>query len=122
MPGVTGFEFSMAGGDKSQRVETSPFIMMVLGDFAGNAGNRHDDDPSWLMQVPVRNVDIDNIDQLWKTFAPQLEIEIEGVQLELEPTDLDDFHPDHLYNNLPLFAELRQLRQRLVDPRLRIGL
>lgn len=116
MPGVTGFEFSMAGGDKSQRVETSPFIMMVLGDFAGNAGNRHDDDPSWLMQVPVRNVDIDNIDQLWKTFAPQLEIEIEGVQLELEPTDLDDFHPDHLYNNLPLFAELRQLRQRLVDP------
>ena len=95
MPGVTEFEFSMAGGNKSQRVETSPFIMMVLGDFAGNSGKKNDDDPSWLMQVPVRNVDIDNIDQLWKTFAPQLEIEIEGVQLKLAPTDLDDFHPDH---------------------------
>ena len=116
MPGVTGFEFSMTGGDKSQRVETSPFVMMVLGDFAGNAGKKHEDDPSWLMQVPVRNVDIDNIDQLWRTFTPQLEIEIEGVQLTLEPTDLDDFHPDHLYNHQPLFAELRLLRKRLLDP------
>ena len=116
MSGVTGFEFSMTTGDKSQRVETSPFVMMVLGDFAGNAGKKNEDDPSWLMQVPVRNVDIDNIDQLWKIFAPQLEIEIEGVQLRLKPADLDDFHPDHLYNNLPLFAELRQLRKRLLDP------
>lgn len=116
MPGVTGFEFSMAGGNKSQRVETSPFVMMVLGDFAGNAGKKHDDDPSWLMQVPVRNVDIDNIDQLWKIFTPKLEIEIEGAQLTLEPADLDDFHPDHLYNHQPLFAELRQLRKRLLDP------
>lgn len=116
MPGVKGFEFSMATGDQSQRVETSPFVMMVLGDFAGNAGEKHDNDPSWLMQVPVRNVDIDNIDQLWNVFVPQLEIEIEGVQLTLEPADLDDFHPDHLYNNQPLFAELRRLRKRLLDP------
>jgi type VI secretion system ImpC/EvpB family protein len=106
----------MAGGDKSQRVETSPFIMMVLGDFAGNAGKEHESDPSWLMQVPVKNVDIDNLDQLWKTFTPRLEIEIEGVQLTLEPTDLDDFHPDHLYSSQPLFAELRRLRKRLLDP------
>jgi type VI secretion system protein ImpC len=116
MPGVKGFEFRMATGDQSQRVETSPFVMMVLGDFAGNAGEKHDNDPSWLMQVPVRNVDIDNIDQLWNVFVPQLEIEIEGVQLTLEPADLDDFHPDHLYNDQPLFAELRRLRKRLLDP------
>ena len=116
MPGGMDFEFSMAGGKTSQRVETSPFVMMVLGDFGGNAGKITDDDPSWLMQVPVRNVDIDNIDQLWKVFTPKLEIDIEGSPVVLEPGDLDDFHPDYLYNNQPLFAELRKLRQRLLDP------
>lgn len=116
MPGVMGFEFSLAGGKKSQRIETSPFVMMVLGDFAGNAEKKTDNDPAWLMQVPVKNVDIDNIDQLWKSFAPKLEIDIEGTLVELEPRDLDDFHPDHLYRNQPLFAELRKLRDRLLDP------
>jgi len=116
MPGVMGFEFSLAGGKKSQRVETSPFVMMVLGDFAGNAGKKADDDPAWLMQVPVRKVDIDNIDQLWKNFAPRLEIDVEDTPVILEPRDLDDFHPDHLYRHQPLFAELRKLRSRLLDP------
>ena len=116
MQGRTGFEFSYSGGDKSQRVETSPFVMMVLGDFGGQTSRDADTDPAWLMQVPVRNVDIDNIDQLWKVFAPRLEIDIEGAVLTLEPTDLDHFHPDHLYEEQPLFEELRQLRKRLLDP------
>ena len=37
MPAVKGFEFDMVAGRKSQRVETSPFVMMVLGDFGGIA-------------------------------------------------------------------------------------
>ena len=116
MPGVMDFEFSTASGQKSQRIETSPFVMMVLGDFAGNADKMTDHDPAWLMQVPVRNVDIDNLDQLWKVFAPKLKINIEGTPLTLEPGDLDDFHPDHLYRNQPLFEDLRRLRKRLLDP------
>lgn len=116
MSGGMGFEYGFGGGDKSQPVETSPFVMMVLGDFGGHTNKNADADPAWLMQVPVRNVDIDNIDQLWKVFSPSLEIDIEGVQLMLEPTELDDFHPDQLYAQLPLFADLRQLRKRLLDP------
>lgn len=116
MAGGIGFEFGFAGGDKSQRVETSPFVMMVLGNFGGHTNKSADTDPAWLMQVPVRNVDIDNIDQLWKVFKPRLTIDIQGVPLTLEPTDLDDFHPDHLYTEQPLFAELRNLRKRLLDP------
>ncbi|MGA9573502.1 MAG: type VI secretion system contractile sheath large subunit [Lysobacterales bacterium] len=116
MPGEIGFEFSMPGGDKSQRVETSPFVMMVLGDFGGGSNRKNDQDPAWLMQVPVRNVDIDNIDQLWRFFAPVLDIDLEGVSVRLEPAGLEDFHPDKLYQSQPLFAELRQLRQRLLDP------
>lgn len=116
MTGKMGFGFDFAGGDKSQRIETSPFVMMVLGDFGGHANKNADSDPAWLMQVPVRNVDIDNIDQLWDVFTPSLSIDVQGVALTLEPTDLDDFHPDNLYRDQPLFAELRSLRQRLLDP------
>lgn len=116
MSGGMGFEYGFSGGDRSQPVEASPFVMMVLGDFGGHADKSAETDPAWLMQVPVRNVDIDNIDHLWKVFTPKLEIDIEGVQLTLEPADLDDFHPDELYRQQPIFAELRQLRKRLLDP------
>jgi type VI secretion system protein ImpC len=116
MPGRLEFEYGLGGGDKPRRVETSPFVMMVLGDFGADTNRKHDQDPAWLMQVPVRKVDIDNIDQLWRIFAPKLEIDIEGVSVTLEPADLDDFHPDQLYRSQPLFAELRQLRQRLLEP------
>ncbi len=116
MPGRLEFDFEMAGGNKSQRVETSPFVMMILGEFGGNIESKANSDPAWLMQVPVRNVDIDNINQLWSVFEPRLEIDIESSTVELAPTDLDDFHPDHLFNTLPLFAELRKLRKRLLDP------
>ena len=34
----------------------------------------------------------------------------------MEPTDLDDFHPDNLYRQQPVFADLRDLRNRLLDP------
>jgi len=111
-----GFEFGWAGGDQSQRVETSPFVMMLLGDFGGNTNLAHDRDPAWLMQVPVRSVDIDNIDKLWRAFSPSLEFDIDGVAIRLEPTSLEDFHPDQLYRSQPVFDSLRQLRKRLLDP------
>jgi len=115
MPGRMGFEFGWAGGDQSQRVETSPFVMLVLGDLGGSSNLKHDQDPAWLMQAPVRNVDIDNIDQLWQVFSPSLEFAIEDVAIRLEPTSLEDFHPDQLYRSQPLFDRLRELRKRLLD-------
>lgn len=116
MPGRMEFEYGWTGGDQSQRVETSPFVMMVLGDFGGNANQEHDQDPAWLMQVPFKNVDIDNIDTLWQVFSPSLELDIDGVAVKLEPTDLEDFHPDRLFRSQSLFDHLRQLRKRLLDP------
>lgn len=114
MPGRIEFEFSTTSGRQVQRKQDSTFVMQVLGDFAGHM--THPDDPAWLMQVPIRTVDLDNINQLWSHFTPRLSIEIEGCLLSIEPRSLDDFHPDQLYRNLPVFEELRQLRRRLVEP------
>ena len=108
------FGFSTASGKQSQARQDTPFVMQVLGDFGGN--QRHAKDPGWLMQVPVRQVDLDNIDGLWLHFSPRLDIEIDDYPLTIEPRSLDDFHPDQLYKSLPVFEELRQLREKLQDP------
>jgi len=110
------FEFGSTGGTKPQRKESSPFVMLALGNFAGNTRKNTQPDPALLMQISVRQVDIDNIDSLWGVFKPTLELDIAGNRVELAPRDLDDFHPDQLFQQLPLFAELRQLRKRLLDP------
>jgi len=116
MPGRMEFELRPAGGSQPRRTESSPFVMLVLGDFAGNIGKTANSGAAALTQVPVRQVDIDNIDQLWTVFEPALELDIDGTRVEVSPRDLDDFHPDQLFQRLPLFAELRQLRKRLLDP------
>jgi len=115
MPIKLEFEFSAATGSQAQRQQDDPFVMLALGDFSGHA-DRHPNDPSWLMQVPVRSVDLDSIDQLWAHIKPRLDLNIEGCQVCFEPSALDDFHPDQLYRALPVFEELRQMRKRLLDP------
>lgn len=116
MPDAMDFEFNMGGDNKPRRVETSPFVMLVLGDFGGSICKEPDSAPGSLIQAPVRQVDIDNIDKLWSVFAPRLEIEIEESLVRFEPRDLDDFHPDHLFRSQALFRELRKLRERLLNP------
>lgn len=116
MPGIMEFEFGSAGSNIPKRKESSPFVMLVLGNFAGNTRKNTHPDPALLMQIPVRQIDIDNIDQLWGVFTPALELDIAGHHVEFAPRDLDDFHPDQLFHHLPLFSELRQLRKRLLDP------
>ncbi len=110
------FELRPAGDSKPGLKESSIFVMLVLGNFAGNTGENTESDPAMLMQVPIRQVDIDNIDQLWAVFEPALELDIDGTRVEFAPADLEDFHPDQLFQRLPIFSELRKLRKRLLDP------
>lgn len=115
MPGKLEFEFSTATGSQTQRKQDDPFVMLVMGDFGGHS-ERHPNDPSWLMQVPVRKVDLDSLGRLWTQIKPRLNLSIEDCPVCIEPLDIDDFHPDHLYRSLPVFKDLRQIRKRLLDP------
>jgi anion-transporting ArsA/GET3 family ATPase len=64
-------------------------------------------------------VDRDNFDEVLARLAPALEIPLAGggPRVALRFAELDDFHPDQLYDRLPLFRSLRDTRQRLADPR-----
>ncbi|HWQ53231.1 MAG TPA: type VI secretion system contractile sheath large subunit [Bryobacteraceae bacterium] len=83
----------------------TPFRILLMGDFSGRAGQGLED-ASLQGRRPIF-VDRDNFEQVMEKL---------GVSLPcLTFAELDDFHPDRLYRQLPVFSGLRRLRERLED-------
>lgn len=77
-----------------------PFRILVLGDF-GAATNK-----------PIF-IDRDNFDQVLGKLAPSVDLPVFG---QMRFRELDDFHPDRLYQRLEVFKTLRDTRDKLEDP------
>ncbi len=77
------------------------FRILVLGDFGATA-------------APARAVlvDRDNLEQVMKRLDVRLELPGAGT---LRFRELDDFHPDRLYQSLDLFKGLREMRANVDD-------
>jgi type VI secretion system protein ImpC len=94
----------------------TPFRILLLGDFAGRGDraapkSRSDADPL--------RVDRDDVDATLARLAPELQLDFPGAasgRLTLRFRTLEDFHPDHLYEELDVFRTLRTARGRLNDP------
>ncbi|MGC8793803.1 MAG: type VI secretion system contractile sheath domain-containing protein, partial [Bryobacteraceae bacterium] len=90
----------------------TPFRVLLLGDFGGRANRGLFEIGPALAQRPVLRVDRDNFDQVLARLRPSLQL---GPHLGLTFRELDDFHPDRLYQSLEIFHRLRDTRQRLAD-------
>ncbi|MEP7214008.1 MAG: type VI secretion system contractile sheath large subunit [Acidobacteriota bacterium] len=99
-------QFSMESGT-GRIIEDQPFFMLVTGDWSADATRKPLDNRS------VTEVDRDNCDEVLARVAPVLDLEINGHRISLNFLSIDDFHPDRLFAQVPLFAELRSLRSRL---------
>ena len=101
---------------RPERVTEGALRILVMGDFSGRgAGEGHAD----LASRPVLPVDIDNFDATMGRLAPELALsgdEPAPWQTTLAFEELDDFHPDRLARELEVFADMRRLRARLLDP------
>ena len=121
MPGRVGFEFRFSQprkGDRAPRSDESPLRMLVLGDLSGR-DQRRADTTADLATRAVVSVDVDNFDRVLSSMAPRLQLPMgnsTATPTTIEFRQLDDFHPDRLYRDLPLFAALRETRLRLQDP------
>jgi type VI secretion system protein ImpC len=107
------------GSEAAEPLSDSPFCVAVLGDFSGRA-NRGvvEAGPELAGRQPLR-VDRDNFDDVLARLAPHVQIApFRGSEsiLSLRFAQLDDFHPDRLYERLPVFQSLREMRSRLEDP------
>jgi len=116
MPAHMDYDFSFGGGAEGSRREQKPFNLLVLGNFRGRADQPPDSSVSPVAKRKIVSLDLDNREELWSVFEPSVTFRMKSGSIEFAPRDIDDFHPDELYRNLPIFADLRKLRKDLQDP------
>ena len=88
------------------RARSEPiFRIGIVGDFSASDGAT-----AW-------RVDRDDFDEVLAQASPTLQLDLEnGLSAQVRIRDIDDFHPDQLFERVPQFAQLRALRARLADP------
>lgn len=88
-----------------------PFHILLLGDLSGNG-----DKPELSKRRPVV-VDRDNFDEILQRFDVRLDLDLhqDGKSLiSLRFGELDDFHPDRIFEQVSVFSDLRDIRRRLL--------
>lgn len=94
--------------------EETPFRIAILGDFSGRANRGVDGGPRLRGRRPIA-VDIDNIDDVLAQLGVALELPGPDEPVRMRFESLDDFHPEALYRDVPLFSELRHRRERALE-------
>lgn len=107
-----------AGEDSSgaHPTEETPFCIAILGDFSGRA-NRGISDAKTVGKRRAWLVDRDNFDEVLARSGAEIQLPMdESGTLRLRFSEIDDFHPDRIFQHLEIFGKLRDLRARLQDP------
>lgn len=87
------------------------FDLLLMGAFSGT---QHREGLPALAARQLLRIDRDNLDTVMARLKPTINIAREGQgNLLLTFSELDDFHPDSLYQRLPFFADLHALRRGL---------
>lgn len=95
-----------------------PFIVGVLGDFAGDSKNQKP-----LEQRKFTNIDRDNFNDIMARIAPELNLRVENtlsgdgseLAVQLGFKSLDDFEPGKLVEQVEPLKKLMEMRNKLRD-------
>lgn len=111
LPNEDGLDamFTFETGEKPA-VEQEVFRVLVLGDWVGvgRVGDMKSRSPKFI--------DRDEFDDVMKDISPEVQIDMSNDRTEtlsIGFASIDDFHPDSLFERLPVFEEFRDLRKRL---------
>jgi type VI secretion system protein ImpC len=100
-----------AGGDERGAIPSRevPFCVAILGDFKGSGEAGPINDRQAIL------IDRDNFDEVLAKFAPEIQLPQSGENgpERLEFSDLEDFHPDRVFERAEMFRGLRDLRSRV---------
>ena len=93
----------------------SKFRMAVFGDFTGRAARGLMETGDALAARPAIPLDVDTIDEIIEGFGTTLVLPIGagGTGVEVKLKEMDDLHPDELYDNVELFDAISGVRQQL---------
>jgi predicted component of type VI protein secretion system len=122
MPHNFQFNFGRVATDRPapRRLPEERFRIALLGDFSGRAHRGEHRIRDELARLKPLQLDVDTFSTIIEKFGTRLRLPMgaarDGGTIELNPTSLDDLHPDALYDSLALFSELARLRERLSQP------
>ena len=98
----------------------TPFRIAILGDFSGRASRGLSEPGSALAGRRLLPVDRDNFDEVLAKLGVEIHLPITGNDtppVAIRFTELDDFHPDRIYEQVEVFRKLRETRRKLEDTR-----
>ncbi|HMD97124.1 MAG TPA: type VI secretion system contractile sheath large subunit [Terriglobia bacterium] len=106
------------GRDKAQyqAEPDAPFRIVILGDFSGRANRGISEAGAGLANRRAVVLDRDNFDQVLAKLGARIDLPLDDHPLSLRFVELDDFHPDRIFERVDIFQKLRGMRQRLDDP------
>jgi type VI secretion system protein ImpC len=110
------YEVNFGRLGKVERAAPGPaFRLAVLGDFSGRANAGVLETGKALAARKPHRVDIDTLDRVIERLSVTVAVPIDeaGHVLAVPFGSIEDFHPDQLIENLPVFGELLQLRRDL---------
>lgn len=92
-----------------------PMRILLLGDFGAGAGRGRLDTGATLARRKPLKVEFDTLEDAMQRLKLSLTLPLgaDGAPVAIELADLDAFHPDQIYANVPVFAELASLRKQL---------
>ncbi len=98
----------------------TPFRIAILGDFSGRASRGVFEPGSALAGRLFLPVDRDNFDEVLAKLGVEIHLSVAGNDtpfVAIRFTELDDFHPDRIFERVEVFQALRETRKKLEDTR-----
>ena len=99
--------------------EATPFRIAILGDFSGRANRGLCQTGPALAARRFVGVDVDNFESLPARLGTEIHVpagDEGGPSIAIQFAELEDFHPDRIFNRLEIFRKLKLARERLVNP------
>lgn len=95
--------------------EDAPFYMLFWGDWSGRESCSTSFETNKAKPIEI---DRDNFDEVFKKLNVELNLDFhseENAKLSIRFDEFDDFHPDNIFQKLPLFNDLREIRRQLTN-------
>lgn len=91
------------------------FRILLMGDFSGRA-HRGLCEPIAGRRVAL--LDVDNWEEVLAGLGTEVRVPVGAsadAAIAIRPREIDDFHPERMFDELEVFQALRSLRRRLMD-------
>ncbi len=106
-------KFTFETENATATADDLPFNILLLGNWKGKSSDSTKDAETGFRSLEV---DRDNYEEVLRKLKTSLDLkfsEADDNTIKLEFAELDDFHPDNIFQRISLFADLRDIRRKL---------